>query len=474
MSKDFRSAQEIQRAYAAGELSPVEELDRALARTEALQPVLNAMSRMDTDTAREQAQQAEQRWRRGEPLGPLDGVPITVKDNLPVAGRVARAGSRGTPDTPGTVNGPVTDRLLEGGAVIVGATTMPDWGCKGVGDSPLWGTTRNPWDRSLTSGGSSSGAAAGVAAGMTPWSIGSDGAGSIRMPAGFCGLAGIKPTYGRVAALPGSAYGSLSHQGPLARTVADLAILLDAIAKPDDRDGMCWPGPGFQPPQGSGSLEGLRVAVDLDWGPYPVEPDVRAAVQQAADWLAARGATVQPVSVDVSGARETLDLLWEAGCAAVIAHAGPEKRELFDTTMRYFADRASGRTAVEYADAMANRTLLAARFADLHRDWDVLLTPVTTTPAFEVDTDIPAGSGMESWLDWAPYTYPFNLTGQPAITVPAAIDARNRPLAIQLVGPRFSDQRLLDVAAVIEEETGGFERLSEGGSRLDLDTDRVS
>lgn len=469
MSEDFRSAGELHRAYATGELSPVEELDRALARTEELQPVLNAMSRMDTDTAREQARQAEQRWREGNARGPLDGVPITVKDNVPVAGRIARAGSRGTPDTPGTVNGPVVDRLLEAGAVIVGATTMPDWGCKGVGDSPLWGTTRNPWDRSLTPGGSSSGAAAGVAAGMTPWSIGSDGAGSIRMPAGFCGLAGIKPTYGRVAMLPGSAFGSLSHQGPLARTVADLAVLLDTIAKPDDRDGMSWPGPGFQASSGDDSLDGLRVAVDVDWGPYPAAPELRAAVQQTADLLAARGARVQQVPVDVSGARGTLDLLWETGCAAVIEHAGPDKRELFDETMRYFADRAAGHTAVQYADAMAARTLLAGRFAALHRDWDVLLTPVTTTPAFEVDTDIPAGSGMESWLDWAPYTYPFNLTGQPAMTVPAGVDERNRPLAIQLVGPRFADQRLLDVAAVIEAETGGFARLSDDGRRLDLE-----
>ncbi|NNG19983.1 amidase [Naumannella sp. ID2617S] len=468
MSEHFQSAQQLVRAYAAGERSPVQELQRVLDRTAELQPLLNAMSRMDTDTAWVQARAAEQRWRGGAARGPLDGVPITIKDNIPIAGRVARGGSRATPDTPAVENGPVVDRLLEAGAVIVGATVMPDWGCKGVGDSPQWGTTRNPWDRRLTPGGSSSGAAAGVAAGMTALSIGSDGAGSIRMPAGFCGLAGIKPTYGRVAALPGSAFGSLSHQGPITRTVSDLAVLLDVIAQPDDRDGMCWPGPRFQVPQ-ERALTGVRVGVGLDWGPFPAEPDVREAVHRTAEWLAARGATVQPVQVDVSGARETLDLLWESGCASVVAKAGPEQRELFDDTLLYFADRAANHTAVQYADAMAARTTLAGRFAQLHRDSHVLLTPVTTTPAFDVDTDIPAGSGMGSWLDWAPYTYPFNLTGQPAITVPAGVDGRNRPIGVQLVGPRFADQLLLDLAAAIEADSGGFEALSEGGRRLDLE-----
>jgi len=443
-------AAELVAAFRARERSPVEEAEAALERIAALDERVNAFCLVDADAALADARASEARWGRGDPAGPLDGVPVGVKDLLLTRGWPTLRGSRVVdPAGPWDEDAPVVASLRRSGAVLPGKTTTPELGWKGVTDSPLTGVTRNPWDLRRTAGGSSGGSSAALAAGMVPLALGTDGGGSIRIPCAFCGLPGLKPTFGRVPAWPASPFGPVSHVGPMARTVADLALLLDVIAQPDARD---WQ----QLPPAAGSfaagledgVAGLRIAFSPELGHAAVDPEIAGLVARAASRFAELGAHVEAADPGFSDPRETFDVLWTTGAArAVAALPGGEPT---DPGLAEIAAQGRAHSGVEYLAACGERDALAIGMSRFHAQWDLLLTPAMPIAAFAAGHEVPEGSHDPRWPDWTPFTYPFNLTQQPAATVPCGFTADGLPAGLQIVGPRHADALVLRAAQAYE------------------------
>jgi aspartyl-tRNA(Asn)/glutamyl-tRNA(Gln) amidotransferase subunit A len=447
------SATELVRCYRSRELSPVEATEAALARIERHDGAVNAFCLVDADRALIQARQSAERWARGEPAGGLDGVPVAVKDVFLTRGWPTSKGSRLVDlGQPWTVDAPVVAALRRGGAVLVGKTTTPELGWKGVTDSPLQGVTRNPWDPSRTAGGSSGGSSAAVVLGMAALATGTDGGGSIRIPAGFCGHPGLKPTGGLVPLWPPSPYGSLAHAGPMARTVEDLALMLDVLVQPDPRDWSALPPGGSSYREGlAGSLEGARIAFSPDLGRVPVDPEVAGLLDRAAAAFADLGATVELVHPGFADPLDLYEVLWSSGAAAATQGYGDDRLALMDPGLRRVVEDGRRRSAVDYVEATRRRAELGALMGEFHQEWDLLLTPTLPIPAFEVGRDVPAGWPDPRWPTWTPFTYPFNLTQQPAASVPCGLTATGLPVGLQIVGPRHADVLVLRAAAAYEQ-----------------------
>lgn len=441
--------------YRDGSLSPVEVTRSVLERIVRLDPRVNAFCLVDADGALAAARASEERWRRGEPCGLLDGVPVSVKDLLLTAGWPTLRGSR-TLDAAGpwTVDAPAVSRLREHGAVLVGKTTTPEFGWKGVTDSPLTGITRNPWDLTRTSGGSSGGSAAAVALGMAPLSVGTDGGGSVRIPAAFTGTTTIKPTFGRVPLHPASPFGVLSHVGPMARTAADAALLLDVISGPDPRDPWTLPPPAA-PFRGSldRMLPGLRIAVSPALGYADVHPEVAAAFAAAVEVFAMLGARVEEAEPGFADPVAAFETLWFAGAAASLAHLDAGERAAVDPGLLDVAEQGARTSAVDYLGALAERSSLGTLMGGFHRDHALLLTPTLPIPAFAAGVEAPAGGSRERWTSWTPFTYPFNLTQQPAASVPCGFTTGGLPIGLQIVGPRHGDAPVLAAAHAYQQAT---------------------
>lgn len=445
------SATELAALYAASDLSPVEAARDALDRIARFEPAVNAFAHLDPAATLAAASASEARWRAGAALCPLDGVPVTIKDNLDVAGWPCLRGSAVTPRAPATVDAPVTARLREAGAVILGKTTLPEYGWKGCGDSPVTGVTRNPWNVATQPGGSSSGGAVAAALNLGCIHIGTDGAGSIRIPAAFCGVAGIKPTFGRVAAGPISVMGFLAHLGPLARTVADLALALDVIGQPDGRDMTAPLGPPA-PATGNG-VEGLRIG----WSPtlgraVRVDPEVAALTEAAAQAFAELGAHVERADPAFDDPLDTLTTLWSAGAALALKPYDAAQRARMDPGLVTVAEAGARMPGPAYVDALLNgRQRVATAMADFHQTYDLLLTPTLPLPAFEAGRNTPAdGSYGEQWETWTPFTYPFNLTQAPALSVPCGLTKAGLPVGLQIVGRFGADALVLRAGAAYE------------------------
>ncbi|MER6011758.1 amidase [Streptomyces bluensis] len=440
--------------YRKGEFSPVEATRATLERARLIQPAVNAFVRLDADGALTRARESEERWRRGEPAGLLDGVPVTVKDILLQRGAPTLKGSRAiSPDGRWDEDAPSVARLREHGAVFLGKTTTPEFGWKGVTDSPLSGVTRNPYDVSRTAGGSSGGAAAAVALGAGPLALGTDGGGSVRIPASFCGTFGLKPTYGRVPLYPASAFGTLAHVGPLTRDAADAALALDVISGPDARD---WSALG--PVTGSftdalqGGVHGLRVAYSPSLGgQVPVRPGVAAAVRRAVEGLAGLGAYVSETDPDLTEPLAAFHVLWFSGAARVAQHFGPHQREVMDPGLREICALGERFSALDYLAAVDVRMELGRRMGGFHESYDVLVTPTLPITAFEAGAEVPQGSGHRRWTGWTPFTYPFNMTQQPAASVPVGVDGDGLPVGLQVVAARHRDDLVLRVAHALYE-----------------------
>src|SRR5712671_13440 len=328
----FASAEALVELYRKKALSPVEAADMLLGRAEALQPRLNAFCFLDRDGALAAARASEQRWRTGAPLSAIDGVPVTIKDIVLMRGFPTLRGSKLIDrDQDWSEDSPAVARLREAGAVILGKTTTPEFGWKAIGDSPLTGITRNPWNPERTPGGSSAGAAAACAAGIGPLHVGSDGAGSIRIPSAFTGIFGIKPTFGRVPAYPYGTMGLLSNVGPMTRNVRDAALMLKVLSQPDDRDAYCLPPNGRDWLDGiEDGIKGWRVAYSPDLGYARVDPDISAAVAEAAHRFEELGAHVEEVHEIFPSPREALLTLWHAGSARNLASYPAKNRHLCD------------------------------------------------------------------------------------------------------------------------------------------------
>lgn len=453
------SAADAAAAIRARRLSPVELVEAVLAAIERSQPVLNAFVTIAAEQARAAARAAEDAVARGEPLGPLHGVPFSVKDLTNTAGLRTTMGSALFADNvPGEDAVPVA-RLRAAGAILIGKTTTPEFGHKPFTDSPLTGITRNPWNAAHTPGGSSGGAAAAVAAGLGPIALGTDGGGSIRIPAACCGILGLKPTLGRVPHVHApDLFGNTSTIGPMARTVADARLMLRVIEGPDPRDPYAAALPPDPAPLGA-RLEGLRIGWAPRVGNRLLDAEVEALTTAAIRALEAMGAAVEPVESDLAAEEEAFLVLLQAGLAGRLASHLPAAADRLDASLRETVARGQRRSAAEILAATARRTTLFRRVVALFEAGvDVLATPTLSAPAPPVGLDpfapfaVGGGSGEAGRIraTWYPYTFPFNLTGHPALSVPCGRTAGGLPVGLQLVAPWHADHRLLDLAECLE------------------------
>jgi aspartyl-tRNA(Asn)/glutamyl-tRNA(Gln) amidotransferase subunit A len=446
------SATELLALYRMRELSPVEATRAVLARIDSRNAAINAYCLVRDDEALASAKQSEQRWRAGEPAGLLDGVPVSVKDLLLTSGWPTLRGSL-TIDKAGpwNVDAPAVARLREHGAVLLGKTTTPEFGWKGVTDSPLTGVTRNPWDLGRTAGGSSGGAAAAVASGLGPLALGTDGGGSIRIPASFCGIVGLKPTHGRVPVYPPSTFGTLSHVGPMARTVADVAVLLDALGSPDYRDPLALDRRApVSAELDTTRVSGLRVAYSPALGYAKVDPEVAAAVMGAVTVLEQAGAMVTLADPGFVSPLPAFDVLWYAGAAKIVDDIPEDRRHLIDPGLAEIAEEGRRYSALGYLQALRERSELGIAMGAFHQTYDLLVLPTEPIVAFAAGAEVPDGSAQPRWTSWTPFTYPFNMSHQPAATVPCGFSAAGLPIGVQVVGPRHADGLVLAACATIE------------------------
>ncbi|MEO8040532.1 MAG: amidase family protein [Betaproteobacteria bacterium] len=438
----------------------MEEVIAALETTDAL---CNVMVTPMFESARAEAARATEAWRSGTPpSGALAGVPVTVKDLIFVAGVPAHGGAPGFDGFVPEVDSAIVTSLRKAGAIMTCKTTTCESGYKLTADSPVTGITRNPWVRERTSGGSSGGAAAAVAAGCGPLAVGTDGVGSIRVPASFCGVFGIKPTFGLVPRAPGffpPSWASLAHTGPIARTVGDAALLLEAIAGHDIRDAASLPLASRRFDATPGSLAGLRIAFTPDFGFAAVSPDVRKAFEGAVDALKKLGAELlhDDVGIDSDVLEHTARTIAYTEQAGAVVARDPALIALSEPEYRDVIARGRGYTGAEYVDAMHRRTQLRNQFVKLFQRADVLVTPTVAVTAFaagELGIDRIDGRAVDRHLGWSPFSWPINLVGAPAATIPCGFDRDGLPIGLQIVAPWLEEARIFRVAAALEEAFG--------------------
>jgi Asp-tRNA(Asn)/Glu-tRNA(Gln) amidotransferase A subunit family amidase len=434
---------------------------QALARIDELQPVLNAFTVIQHDAALASARQADDDVRRGAPLPALLGVPVSVKDHVWMTGAPATNGSLLLRDFVPPEDAVPVVRLRAAGAVIVGKTNNPEFCYRGFTDNLLFGLTRNPWDLERTPGGSSGGAGASVAAGMTAIALGTDGGGSVRIPASFCGVVGHKPTFGLVPKEPGfKGWKTLSVDGPLARSVRDAALMLSVMAGPATADDMSYPGPGLgdrlDMVTSPGDLRGLRVAWSADLGTLPVDPDVRAVFAEAVQVLAGCGCEVVEAVPATAHPTELWNLI---ALAEGFASEGPllTSRGQMSPGTAEIIESGAGITAGQYVDALHEKGRYTRVWAEFFDTFDVLVTPAMQLTAFPVGLQTPPqieGEPVDPFFDdWCALCLPANLTGMPATVVPAGFGAGGRPVGLQVMGPRWADALTLRVAAAFEQAT---------------------
>jgi aspartyl-tRNA(Asn)/glutamyl-tRNA(Gln) amidotransferase subunit A len=450
------SAIQLVDGYRSGEFTPEDAARAALDAIRAHDGEVNAFVLVDEQAALAQARASTRRWQAGSPLGPADGVPASIKDMLLTRGWPTLRGSTLVEESqPCDVDAPAVARLRESGAVLLGKNTTPEFAWKGVTDSIRHGATGNPWGADLTSGGSSGGAATAVGLGMGTWSVGTDGGGSVRIPASFTGTVALKPTFGRIPIYPPSPYGTLSHAGPMTRTVTDAALLLDLIARPDSRDWAALDPPAASYLEGlDDGVVGLRIALSPTLGYGRNDSEVDAAVRAAAQVLADAGAYVEEVDPDIADCVDAFHILWFTGAAKVIEQYGEGAIKRVDPRLREaIGEFGTDVSAAAYLDATAERMDLGVRMGAFHDRFDLLLTPTMPIPAFSTGQDAPDGWPSTLWTSWTPYTYPFNMTQQPALSLPCGLTAGRRPIGLQVVGPRHADALVLRAGRAYERAT---------------------
>lgn len=447
------TVRELGEQFAGKALSPRDVLADSLARIDRYESQVNAFAFIDRAGAEAAAAESEARWMRGEPLGPLDGVPATVKDIMYVKGWITTYGSRVLGlKKPATEDSPPVARLREAGAILLGMTNTPEIGWKGHTDSPAHGITRNPWNLERTPGGSSGGAAVAAALGIAPLNIGTDGGGSIRIPASFTGLFGFKASSGRVPAWPASAFGSMAHTGPITRTVEDGALMLNALARPDSRDWLALPPDGVDYAAAmEGGIKGQRVACSPTLGYLKVDDDVTALVRKAAEAFAALGAHVDEVDPGFPDPRRAREVLWWSGAAYRTRHLTAEQRNLLDPGLREVVEeKAAALTLTDYMEALQARAELGIAMRRFHDRYDLLLTPATPFTAYLADHEGVDGATKERWTDRPSFTFPFNMTGQPAVSVPCGMTPGGLPAGLQIVGRIYDDITVIRAARAWE------------------------
>ncbi|MGH6860765.1 MAG: amidase [Phyllobacterium sp.] len=439
-------------AYAKGALSPVEVTQAALERAEEIQALLNPFSFIDADGALEAARASERRWRAGAPLSSLDGVPTTLKDIVHAEGWSVRYGSRTTDPAPVHGDAPSVGRLRQAGALFIGQTTTPEFGWKAVTDSPKFGITRNPWDPSRTPGGSSGGAAVAAASGAGVVHLGTDGGGSIRIPASFTGIVGHKPTYGRIAAYPPSSFGTVAHIGPMTRTVADAAAMLDVMSGRDLRD---WTQSPLSFPKVRASRidwNGKRIGYWKTPCVGEVNSTIAAAIEAVLKDLEAAGATIAEIRLPEQDALlEIFHRHWYVGAASRLSSIDAADRVFLDPGFLDAARIGESYGGAQYMAAEVHRGRYGAAMDALLVDFDFVVSPTVPVPPFEAGHEVPPKSRAQSWAEWSSFSFPINLSQQPACSLPCGSMEDGLPIGMQIIGGRGADGDVLSAALTYEE-----------------------
>ncbi len=458
------SALTIAEAIKTKKLSPVEVMDAILQRIELINPRVNAYCTVVAESARTEARQAEDKVMRGEKLGPLHGVPVSIKDLVFTKGIRTTGGTLMYDNFIPGQDAIVVERLKAAGAIIVGKTNTPQSGWVAITDNFIFGPTLNPWDTGRTPGGSSGGAASAVASCMGPLAIGSDGGGSIRIPSSFCGVFGLKPSFGRVPQGPGfpGLWEGLSVTGPITRTVPDAALMMEVIAGRDDRDHFSLPDTGLNYLSSlGGDLSGLKVAWSKNLGYAIVDPQVLKATEAAVQTFATLGCTVETADPQADSPQQSFSTVTAASMAAGLADKLHQWRDRFEPALVTFIERNKNISATDYINARIANLKYRDKIQSFFEEYDLLLTPTLAVPAFEVGIYGPreiAGERIAP-IGWMPFTYPFNITGQPAASVPCGWTDDGLPVGLQIVGRRFDDTTVLKAAAAFEQASPWADKL---------------
>jgi len=449
----WQSAVEMAALIRTRKVSPVDLVKAIQAQIERHNPALNAIVTLHGEEALCAAKKAEEALLSGQRVGPLHGVPLHVKDNLFVAGSRTTFGSRLTETNVTAEDCPAVERLRRAGMILIGRTNTPEQGWKGVTDNRVFGATRNPWNTSLTPGGSSGGASAAVAAGMGPIGLGTDGGGSLRIPASFCGVFGFKPSFGRVPNWPGGGGAILRHIGTITRSVADMAAALEVMAGPDPRDLLSLPHTGERYlPHIDKGIRDCRVAYSSNLGYARVDPEVATICDRAALRLSESGAVVEKIELDWKDPYDAWSVFFFGSAAAALEKKLALQGELLDPGLRRVVEKGQQLRGIDFANALGARHEFWERVRSLYERFDLLVCPTLPVPPFAIGQDDanPVDGEKLGPLQWTQFTYPFNLTGQPAANVPAGWTQSGLPVGLQIVGNRHADLLVLQASRAWE------------------------
>lgn len=452
MLNEFSTALALRDALLSKQISAVEVVQNSLGRLEQVESRLNCFSTRTSELALEAAEFADQSLRRGEVLGLLHGLPISVKDLIAVGGVRQTFGSRAMANNIAQVDAPSVARIKAAGACIVGISTTSEFGCKAVGDSPLTGITRNPWNIEKTPGGSSCGAAASVVAGVTPFALGTDGGGSIREPSSFTGLFGIKAQFARVPVFPPSATPTLAHVGPLARSVRDAALLLSVIAGYDARDpfSVAEDVPDFLAACDA-PIKGMRLAWSPDLGYAKPDAEIVRITEAAVKKFEALGCEIIELKGGIGSDPADMWLAeFYAGVGTRLHSVMRDQRELLDPAVVATLDKALDQSLLSYYSKVFERYQFREKMRSMFTSFDLLLTPTAPIAAPNVGVDVPAQFADRNICSWQYYTYPFNLTGQPAASLPVGFTQSGLPVGLQLVANINRETDIFRAAAAYE------------------------
>lgn len=448
----YLSALELRALYQKREISPVEVTEGVLSRIDRLNPSLNAFITPTPDLALEQARAAERAYAGTDPPPVLAGIPASLKDLTATEGIRTTRGSLLFKDWVPDFDAPIVERLYAAGIVMLGKTNTPELGWKGDSDNRIIGPTHNPWKHGQTAGGSSGGAAAAVASGLGPLAQGTDGAGSIRIPSSFCGLYGLKPSWGRIPQYPASVVELLSHAGPITRTVRDAALMLTAMAGADPLDRLSLPTETDFLQAMEGPLPGLRVAWSPDLGYAPIDPEVQKITASAAARFGELGCEVEEAHPGLPDPWDMVDMIWASAFAGIHLHDLDDVRNLLDPGLLAVIEQGRRFSAPELAEANTRRNDYYHGWRTFMQTYDLLLTPTLPVTAFPAGHNHPEqiNGRSTSYLGWTAFTYPFNITGQPAATVPCGFAASGLPVGLQIVGRWRDDITVLRASAAFE------------------------
>jgi aspartyl-tRNA(Asn)/glutamyl-tRNA(Gln) amidotransferase subunit A len=450
------SAVALLKAYRSRALSPVEAMQDVLARIEVFEPHIHATYLLAPERALGEARASEQRWQRGEPAGPLDGVPATIKDNIATKGEPVPLGTAASELTPAPADAPPAARLREAGAILFAKTTMPDYGMLSSGLSSFHPLTRNPWDLTRNPGGSSAGAAAGAAAGYGPLHLGTDIGGSVRLPAGWCGVFALKPSGGRVPIDP-AYYGRVA--GPITRSVADAALMMATLAQPDTRDTMNLPAENLDWRIEPAKLAGLRIGVLMEAGcGYPTSAPTRAAVEAAARDFAGAGAIVEPLEPFLTqDMLDGLDRFWRMRALVDFRVTPPQRRQRILPFIRAWGESAADFSGETIFHGFSQMLVMRKAAVAATLPYDFVISPTAPVTAFAAELASPSDDPLHPFPHIC-FTVAFNMSDQPAASINCGYSDAALPIGLQIIGRRFDDLGVLRVAAAFEAMRAGAAR----------------